>query len=287
MGAHVEYVEVPGARLWTVRQGEGPPLVLCHGGPGMWVYLGLVAGMIDDLATVYRCDQRGCGRSTGAPPYDVATAVADLDALREHWGVEEWIVAGHSWGAALALFYCLAHPDRARALVYLSSSGIDPAWRDAFHANLLTILGPEGRREMDRLRNRHAMAEGERRSAASRELTAYSLSAYFADRTRARERTRALFTDGFEMNWEVNVELGEDAHRLLERGDLRGGLSDLRIPALVLHGDADPLPAWTARGLAALLPNAELAILPGVGHFPWLERPDAFRDVLRRFLARI
>ncbi len=287
MGMHVEYVSVPGARLWTACQGSGPAVVLLHGGPGMWDYLGPVAAMIDDLATVYRYDQRGCGRSSSEPPYDVTTAVADLDALREHWGVEEWVVAGHSWGATLALTYCLEHPDRARAMLYLSGAGIDPAWRDEFHGNLAAILGPEGQREMELLRERLATVEGEDRSAASRELTTVLLSAYFADRTRGRELARSLFIEDLELNNEVNAELGEYAYRLQEVGELRERLSALRIPVLVLHGEADPLPVWTARELAAILPNTELRVLPSVGHLPWLERPVAFRDTIRRFLASV
>jgi len=78
----------------------------------LWDYLEPVAAMLDDLWTVYRYDQRSCGRSTGGPPYDVATAVADLDALREHWGLSQWIVLGHSWGATLALAYGLAIPPK-------------------------------------------------------------------------------------------------------------------------------------------------------------------------------
>jgi proline iminopeptidase len=98
-----EHIAVSGATLWTVRQGRGPALALCHGGPGLWDHLAPVAAMVDDLATVYHYDQRACGRSTGAPPHDVAAAITDLDALRAHWGIAEWIVAGHSWDASLML----------------------------------------------------------------------------------------------------------------------------------------------------------------------------------------
>ena len=78
-----EIVSIPGCSLWTTYQGNGPALVCCHGGPGLWDYLAPVAEMVDDLVTVYRYDQCACGRSTGDPPYDVATAVTDLDALPE------------------------------------------------------------------------------------------------------------------------------------------------------------------------------------------------------------
>ena len=130
-----EIVHLPSYSLWTATQGSGPELVCCHGGPGLWDYLEPVAEMLDDLVTVYRYDQRSCGRSTGRPPYDVATAVSDLEALREHWQISQWMVLGHSWGATLALAYALAHPYRVRALIYLSGTGIDFSWKTEYKAN--------------------------------------------------------------------------------------------------------------------------------------------------------
>src|SRR4051794_39555570 len=95
----VRWVDVPGARIWSVRRGRGAGVVMLHGGPGLWDYLEPVGRPVEDIATVYRYDQRACGRSSGGPPYDVATAVADLDAVRAAWAVERWTVFGHSWGA--------------------------------------------------------------------------------------------------------------------------------------------------------------------------------------------
>lgn len=128
-----ERVDVGGLELWTARQGSGPPLVLCHGGPGGFDQCSEVAEMVDDLATVYRFEQRGCHRSDAAPPYDVATQVADLEALRAHFGHERWAVGGHSWGATLALCSALEHPDRVTRLLYLSGTGIDLEYREAYH----------------------------------------------------------------------------------------------------------------------------------------------------------
>jgi adenylate cyclase, class 2 len=60
----------------------------------------------------------------------------------------------------------------------------------------------------------------------------------------------------------------------------------LRVPALVLHGEADPLPASGAHELADLLPDAEWTLLPKVGHIPWLERTTELQHALRAFLRR-
>jgi proline iminopeptidase len=129
-------IAVNGADLWVAEQGTGPPLVLCTGGAGLCDYLGPVAAMVEDLARVYRFDPRGCGRSSPVPPYDVPTLLADLEALRTTLGHEHWVVAGHSFGADLALAYTLEYRDRVRALVYVSGTGVqdDRQWHAAYEA---------------------------------------------------------------------------------------------------------------------------------------------------------
>jgi proline iminopeptidase len=129
-------VAVNGAKLWVAEQGAGPPIVLCSGGAGLCDYLGPVAATVDDVAQVYRFDPRGCGRSSATPPYDMPTLLADLDALRSTMGHERWVVAGHSFGADLALAYALEHTARVRALVYISGTGVqdDRQWHAAYEA---------------------------------------------------------------------------------------------------------------------------------------------------------
>jgi proline iminopeptidase len=97
--------------LWTAATGpageSAPAVACCHGGPGLWDYLGSLAALIDDARTVIRFGQRGCGRSTGgdgqagaAGPFTVAQAVDDLEQLREALGYQRWAVLGHSRYAA-------------------------------------------------------------------------------------------------------------------------------------------------------------------------------------------
>src|SRR5215212_9856350 len=166
----IESVEVLGATIWTARQGSGPPVVLLHGGPGLWDYLGPVAEMIDDLAIVYRYDQRACGRSSGGPPYTLDAAVADLEALRSHWGHEErWVVFGHSWGATLGLAYALAHPEHTLALIYMSGTGIYADWREEFHANLQARTSREHQQYLSDLLDRFPNTSGEEAVKITRE----------------------------------------------------------------------------------------------------------------------
>lgn len=287
MNTRTGYVDVHNASLWTECQGSGPAVVLCHGGPGMWDYLEPVADMIDDLDTAYRYDQRACGRSSGGPPFDVDTAVADLEALREHWDLPRWVVAGHSWGATLALAYCLEHPDRTVGLIYLSGTGVDAAWHAEYHRNQAALLGFEGRRQLTGLKARLPLTEGAEFAAVSRTLCDLVYATDIADRARARELVGSLFIDDLQPNYEVNSLLGKDGKRFAESGAIPKRLAALRVPALVVHGEADPRPVWAARKLAGLMPNASLRTLPATGHFPWLEQPGPFRETLRSFLTSV
>ncbi|GAI59246.1 unnamed protein product [marine sediment metagenome] len=138
-----QVITLNNVRIWTAIQGNGIPLVLCHGGPGGYDYLHSVAGMIDDLCRVVRYDQRGSGRSEMKGPYNVDTFVEDLESLRRKLGFNEWIVCGHSWGAALALTYTIKCIPRVKALIYISGTGIDPNWKEGYHRNREALLTPE------------------------------------------------------------------------------------------------------------------------------------------------
>jgi proline iminopeptidase len=282
-----EIVSIPGCSLWTTHQGNGPALVCCHGGPGLWDYLAPVAAMVDDLVTVYRYDQRACGRSTGGPPYDVATAVADLDALRDHWNLPQWIILGHSWGATLALAYGLAYPSRARALIYLCGTGIDASWHEEYDRNRDALLTPSERRQLSDLRAQLSVVQGVEFDAIERAYCELSWSTDIADRSRAREFARRLFVDGLHINFQVNRVLWKDARRFIERPIMVEQLAALQIPTLIIHGALDPRPARVARHLAQCMPSARYVELPNVGHLPWIERPDLLRGVLRSFLEQL
>lgn len=281
-----EIVRLPGCSLWATHQGNGPALVCCHGGPGQWDYLAPVAEMVDDLVTVYRYDQRACGRSTGVPPYDVATAVADLDALRHHWDLQQWIILGHSWGATLALAYGLAYPSRVRALIYLCGTGIDASWREEYGRNRDALLTPSEQRQLADLGAQLSVVQGVEFDAVERAYCELSWSTDIADRSHARELARLLFVDDLHINFQVNRVLWKDARQFIERPIIVEQVAALQIPTLIIHGARDPRPARGAQHLAQCMPSASYVELPNVGHLPWIEQPDLLRGALRSFLER-
>ncbi|MDT0318621.1 alpha/beta fold hydrolase [Streptomyces millisiae] len=270
-----------GVRLWTATTGSvGPswPVVLLHGGPGLWDYLGPVARLLDDGTVVHRFDQRGCGRSDASDDQRVARLVADLEALRRHWGYERWAVVGHSFGALLGLHYAWTHPDRVASLVHLSGTGLGD-WRTPYRAERL-------RRMTERQVARLAELEAEPHRSAVREREFRTL-AWFTDHA-DRERAWAWAAEDaaapHAVNWTANRRLAAETDAWPEEA-VRDGCRRVTAPVTVVHGTGDPRPITTAAALAAALPHGRLHALRDAGHHPWRERPTELRAILRAALA--
>lgn len=127
-----------GVPLWIVAEGDGPlTVLLSNGGAGCPDYLAPLAAVLAGPGRrVVRWEQRGVGRSGGdsSGPFAIAQTVADMEAIRSYLGCDRWVVAGHSWGADLALIYALAHPERCAGLVGVAGGRLnnDREWHAAY-----------------------------------------------------------------------------------------------------------------------------------------------------------
>ncbi|WP_028922550.1 alpha/beta fold hydrolase [Pseudonocardia acaciae] len=258
-----------GCELWATAAGTGRPLILCHGGPGLWDMFGEVAAALAGRRRVIRWDQRGCGRSQRRGPYELARTLRDLDAVRRHFGLERAAVLGHSWGATVALRYALEHPDRVSALGYVAGTGLGRDWHPEYKRNLAERLG-------DRLEVLDASTDAEDREKAVLQWTAD-----FADQARATEYAERMADPWFEINHECNAALGAEA-RLASRDEdeLLAACRGLAVPTLIVEGALDIRPNWAVDSLHRALPSVTRVTLPDVGHVPWLEAPEAFYAAL-------
>lgn len=270
-----------GVGLWFEQTGDGPgvPLVLCHGGPGMWDNLGPLAALLDQERPVVRWDQRGCGRSGGAGgPFTLQRFLADLDAIRQQLGVSRWIVGGHSWGASLALRSVLADPLHSAGLLYLSGTGLGRSWHAAYKA------APAERLTAQQLARWEALEALEHRTTAEQiEWRTLCWAPDFADRQRAVELARIDATAPWPVNMECNAAINAET-RTWDSDGLLDACESIDAPTLLLHGADDPRPPYAIDDLAAAIPHAEVHVVDDVGHAPWLERPGAVAAILRPWL---
>ena len=270
-----------GCYLWTVETGTGTPVVFCHGGPGMQDYLAPLAEMVEDHCRVIRWDQRGAGRSTHTGPFTVERFVADLDRLRAAYGLETWIVGGHSFGATIALAYALEHPERTEALIYLDGTGLGRSWEARYRENCARRLGPTLRVRLEQLK---ALATRSREQEDEYRKLAWGTD--FADTRNALQLAAALLHSQDDINYAANAELMIEVKAWNQKA-MKRRCSELTMPTLVVHGGADPRPTSALDSLVGSLPDPQVHILPDVGHFPWIERPWLLGRVLREFLHEL
>jgi pimeloyl-ACP methyl ester carboxylesterase len=274
-----------GRRLAYRRSGAGPTLVCHPGGPGYSsLYFGDLGGLGEQLELVL-LDPRGTGGSD--PPSDVrAFAIddyaSDLEELRAHLGLERMALFGHSHGGVVAMAYAARYPDRVERLILASTAPRFSTEENAAMEEALAARAGEPWYEDAR-----EALETELRGdfSGSDELMALAvrmMPLYFA-----------RYGDA-ERDWVAGVageRLNADATRLWEQQifakfDLRPELARVTAPTLVVAGELDFITGpFPARELAESLPNAELAILPGVGHMIFVEAPEAFREAVLSFLG--
>jgi proline iminopeptidase len=274
-GPRIATRHVRGVSLFERRVGQGPPAVALHGGPGAdHGYLLPGFDTLADRRELVYYDQRGGGRSPVARDVPVGWQehVADLEALREVWGLERLVLLGYSWGGLLAQLYATEHPDRVERLALVSPA---PSWRAAreeFERRFAErSLAPALEQERRALRE-SGLRERDPK-AYERRLFELAVVPYFYDPAKVRELTA----------FRVVGRTQQEVWRSLGDYDLRPALRGLRIPAFVLHGRDDPIPIEASRETAVAL-DAEFHALDRCGHCPHVERLDEFRRLVDAFL---
>lgn len=246
--------------------GDGPPLVAIMGLTGARYHWRGFPERFADQFKVITFDNRGVGKTTAPPgPYSAQQMARDALALMDHLAIEKAAILGVSMGGMIAQELALAAPERVTKLVLgctsfggLTAIPVPPATSLAF-ANV--------GRGVDALRHvielNFSAAWVKENAAKVTELLEYGL---------ANRMTPAGFQGQL-----MAVATHDTAARIAK----------ITAETLVITGDEDHLiPAENARLIAARIPGARTAILPGVGHMFWIEGADAAEAEIRGFLQR-
>ena len=269
---------VTGGQVTGWTEGDGEPVLLLHGGPG------LSFGYLDDVSTELgpdRCvaafQQRGLAPSMTDGPYDVDTHIADVVAVLETLGWSTAYVVGHSWGGHLALHLAVAIPQRLRGVLCVDPlGGVGDGGEAAFSAALFARLS--------RSRRKRARASGEPPDPVPRATDAESggietlrmfWPAYFAVWDEAPP------VPGMSMSDPAYLGGLESARARLP--ELERALPSITVATGVLAGAASPMPVEEAAAQTAeTIPGAWLEVVPDAGHFPWVEAPGCVGKAFAR-----
>lgn len=272
------------ANLHYWIQGEGSPLVLLSGGPGFASYMQPVMAELSANHQVIMLDQRGTGASTVFPMDEstltIQALVDDLEVLRNHLGIAQWTVVGHSWGGALAMFYGTAHPQAARALVLVGSAGLTTDFQAYFYDNIHLRLLPS---DLDA--DAYWRDPGRKRSEPDRtglEVRRGVLPGYFYNR-----KNMWPFVQFTEQRGSFNPLVNRIIFREYGTKNLGPAMMGFDKPVLLVMGRQDPIGETTQYQIKAAAKQAQLSFIEKSGHFPWIEEPAAFYKTLRAFLDGI
>jgi proline iminopeptidase len=284
-GAREQLTTADGRRLAYTRVGSGPTL-LCHGGgPGFSsLYLGNLGGLEARLELV-KLDPRGTGgsdRPADPRAYTIEDYAGDVEELQAHLGLDRINLLGHSHGGVVAIEYAARHPERVEHLVLASTlTRFAPEQESAMEAAMAARRGePWYADAVAALETEQAgnfATDEELGELAMRELPFYF--AHYGDAEKAYvEHLRADVPNADTLRF-FNQEI-------FPTFDLRPQLERITAPTLVITGEEDFITGPVcADEIAAGIPGAEKVVLPGVGHFIFVEGPEPWRDAVLSFLG--
>jgi pimeloyl-ACP methyl ester carboxylesterase len=235
-----------------------------------------MAGLLPELDgyRVASFQQRGVAPSTQAGPFDVPTLRDDVLDVLDTLGWAAPTMIGHSWGGHLLLHLLAASPDRVGAALVVDPLGaVGDGGMAQLEAEVWQRL-PEASaarlQELDELEATRPLT-----TAEGLEAMEVAWPAYFS----SLEAARPIPQTGHAPSEETWASIRAEQPALARR--LRG----CAVPTRFVHGAADPMPVTASTKTAEIL-GADVDVLPGNGHFPWLEDPGCVRRSLDLLLLR-
>jgi proline iminopeptidase len=236
--------------------------------------------------TLLSFDLRGRGASSAIEDdsrLGLDRDVADLEALRSARGVEQFSLFGWSYYAAVVMRYALAHPDRVERIVL--AGPCSPRAVPYFGQFLDRFALAVDAKQLDRLEEQRRDRLAERDPIAwCRAVHGLFFRAYVADpRCLARMKSSPCVEPNLDP-----ARVNDQGRRVIEKlgdYDWTGDFASLVPPVLVVHGSEDPVPLEGSQEWVRILPRARLRVMQGVGHMPWLERPEEFFPLVMSFLS--
>ena len=264
---------INGYKMHYEVHGEGQPLVMIHGGlgggEGSAAMVEHFAASLSDRFQMIFYDRRAAGRSeTPRDGYSMANQVQDLRALLQRLGVDRAHVLGSSGGGPIAMGMALDHPEMVETLLLI---------------NTMSYAGQPERaarqKELDALVANEA-AHG-REGSVERALEFRNPG--------IRENEPARFQRLREINLEKFPGMAASIQAYLDIGDsIETRLSTLKMPTLIVHGDADTrIPVECARRLQEQISGSELHIIPGAVHGLTSNEAPKVQELMLDFFGRV
>ncbi|UNS96395.1 alpha/beta hydrolase [Streptomyces tubbatahanensis] len=258
--AHGMHVVHDGAR-------EAPPLLLVHGSGASGDTWGPMLPALTDRRHVVRVDLPGCGQSPPAPSYDVPVQAARVAEMLDGLGLCHVAAAGHSSGGYVITALAEQRPDLVGSLT-LISTGPSPDALLPQPAVLRALLGPPLGPLLWSVRSNAWIRKGIRATTA-----------------RPVDIPDEMVAGAGSITYRAFRKIASRNTAYLAERSVPERLAALDVPTLVIFGAADPRWEPSSAHQYDTVPGTRVELLPGVGHVPLLEAPEATSELLLDFTA--
>ncbi len=273
---------VGGTRLWVLEMGEGHPLFMIHGGPGLdhTQYRPWLDPLSERFRLIY-VDLRGQGRSDLVDPSTLSLErfASDIDELAAAMDIDSYAVLGHSFGSFVTLRHAV---DSGRASHYvLIGSVASSSWLDRIEKNLRAFEPVSLREQVEEAWDAET---GVQTVEQFRHLLADQLPFHFADPTGESLQEFLAAIPRMQLSPEVLRTFANDGYGGIE---VREALANVQAPVLVISAEHDrvtvPEAGWE---IAEAVPNGECVLMKNAGHMMFVEKPRQVREAIETFFDR-
>jgi proline iminopeptidase len=262
--------------------GEGKPLLIINGGPGMnsdgFTFIAEALSKYNYKTIIY--DQRGTGKSTleisNHKTITMDLMVEDMETLRKHLHLDSWAILGHSFGGILATYYATKHPERIDRLILSSSGGINMDFTSYVYTRQranLTLTQKDSLAYYEKKQNKGDTSVETKKGRAK-----YLASAYVYDKSKAPIIAERLE----QFNPEINLLVIQNLFKI--KYDCAQKFKDFYKPVLIFQGENDIITVETAQAIEKAFPNSKLVVLKNCAHYGWLDAPEMYFSNIKTFL---
>ena len=260
------------------------PILLINGGPGMNCEgFGSLAELLMNNDQIILFDQRGTGSSdlikVDSSTITMDLMVKDIETLRQHLKIKDWIVLGHSFGGILAQYYASKYPENVKGMILSSSGGID---LDIFTKIGNKITSRLSKNEKDSLNYwSNKVDKGDTTYFAKYQQAKFLAPAYLYNK-KFVSRIAERLTQGKS---EINGLVMKDLFKI--KYDCKKSLKYFNKPVLIIQGKQDIVPKEIADKEHSILKNSTLVLINKCCHYGWLEQKDKYVSEVEKLLKSI
>ena len=277
------FVKTANGQLYYQTMGQGDPVIVIHGGPGMdqgYLLPGMAALAKKHQVVFY--DQLGCGRSTATvideSHITINSFVEDIETLRKALKFEKVTIVGHSWGGMLAMYYAVKYPKNIKKLVLMNtvtSAGMEE-FLDEVEKRTMPSAG-----EFEKLKASQEFIDSDPQAIAQYYRLFFQY--YFHNPADLEKLNLQLEPKGAATGVKVAKILEESIFG--KYTDQHDDLQKLKIPTLIIRGESDVIPMSAANSMAHSIKGSKLVVLKNCGHFPYIEQPKEWLEAVEMFLG--